>query len=306
MIEENEYLNWIEGKKLVNVNAGGQDDFSLMEKYGVPDMQFGVMLFYAPTALRKLSDVYTNEDSEYNGKFYAENASSLEEYIVIGSYLGSQICIDRSGKVYRIDNRDFSRTFVNHSFDDFIGFFMLIDRELGHVNKRVILSITKEQVEKIREKLEKRYEVNWPEYVFWDKLTRGFTSEIIEEKPKPVPKVEDLKPSEAPSGTQTIVVVLDSKKMSNPDLDIVYSLPERVDEYTGGEVKDDGYEYLSDTLIGIWMETKDAAGNFGRIIQLMKEEKFFDNDLSKIAEIYISEESKADIKVCRKVFPTKE
>ena len=44
---------------------------------------------------------------------------------------------------------------------------------------------------------------------------------------------------------QTIVVVLDSKKMSNPDLDICYRLAEQIEEFTDGSIKDNGYEYLS-------------------------------------------------------------
>ena len=44
-----------------------------------------------------------------------------------------------------------------------------------------------------------------------------------------------------------------SKK--NPDLDIRYILPERIEEITKGLVKDNGYDYLTDNSMGIWLDT---------------------------------------------------
>ena len=91
---------------------------------------------------------------------------------------------------------------------------------------------------------------------------------------------------------QTIIIVLDSTKMNNPDLDICYSLPDRIESLTDGRVRDNGYDYLSGTEIGIWLETEDAEANFEDILELMKSETFLDNDLSKVADVYISTEEK--------------
>ena len=102
---------------------------------------------------------------------------------------------------------------------------------------------------------------------------------------------------------QTIIIVLDSEKMSNPDLDIRYLLPDRIEEYTEGLVKDNGYDHLSENELGIWLETEDADANVGRIIKLMKTESILDNDLSQVAEIYVSEKECAEIENCRKVYP---
>ncbi len=102
---------------------------------------------------------------------------------------------------------------------------------------------------------------------------------------------------------QTIIIVLDSEKMMNPDLDIRYSLPERIEEYTNNVIKDNGYDYLSNTKLGLWLETDDSANNVEKIIQLIKNESFIDNDLSQVVEIFISEEECAEIEHCRKVYP---
>ncbi len=102
---------------------------------------------------------------------------------------------------------------------------------------------------------------------------------------------------------QTIIIVLDSEKMVNPDLDIRYTLPKRIEEYTNNIIKDNGYDYLSNAKLGLWLETEDAANNVEKIIQLIKKECFIENDLSQVAEIFISEEECAEIEQCRKVYP---
>ena len=102
---------------------------------------------------------------------------------------------------------------------------------------------------------------------------------------------------------QTVIIVLDSVKMENPDLDICYDLPDRIDEFTNHAVYDNGYDYLSETKIGIWLETDNAAANLEKIIGLLRSEKFSDNDLSASAEIYISEDECAKLENCRKVYP---
>ena len=102
---------------------------------------------------------------------------------------------------------------------------------------------------------------------------------------------------------QTIIIVLDPKKMENPDLDIRYLLPERIEEITEGLVRDNGYDYLSNDTMGIWLDTEDADKNVKSIIHLIKTERISDNDLSSTAEVFASEEDCADLDKCRKVYP---
>lgn len=104
---------------------------------------------------------------------------------------------------------------------------------------------------------------------------------------------------------QTIVIVLDAAKMTNPDLDIRYTLPDRIEEYTNNQIKDNGYDYLSETELGIWLETDDSIKNVEQIIKLLNAEIFLENDLSQSAQIYISEEECADVENCRKIYPVK-
>ena len=103
---------------------------------------------------------------------------------------------------------------------------------------------------------------------------------------------------------QTIIIVLNPKEMSNPDLDIRYALPDRIEELTDGKIKDNGYDYLSDNKLGLWLETEDSKKNVEPVINFVKTEKVLENDLSHVAEIYISDDECADIEKSSKIYPT--
>ena len=55
--------------------------------------------------------------------------------------------------------------------------------------------------------------------------------------------------------------------------------------------------------MGLWLETDDAAGNVEKVIRLIESEEILENDLSKAAQIFISEEDCAELEQCRRVFP---
>ncbi|MBQ8262663.1 MAG: hypothetical protein IJZ00_10290 [Lachnospiraceae bacterium] len=102
---------------------------------------------------------------------------------------------------------------------------------------------------------------------------------------------------------QTIIIVLDSEKMTNPDLDIRYVLPDRIEEYTNQLVQDNGYDYLENDELALWLETEDAAQYADKIVALLNAETILENDLTLAADIYISEEANAELEQCRKVYP---
>ncbi len=102
---------------------------------------------------------------------------------------------------------------------------------------------------------------------------------------------------------QTIIITLDSRKMDNPDLDIRYILPDRIDEYTDGQIKDNGFDYITGDIMGIWLETENASENVDKVISLIESEEILDNDLSMAAEVFISEEECAELEQCKRVYP---
>ena len=108
---------------------------------------------------------------------------------------------------------------------------------------------------------------------------------------------------------QTIIIVLNPAKLKNPDLDLRYCIPDRIEEVSNGAIQDNGYDYIDaeegqpGPLMGIWLKTESASESFPMIIKLFQEESFKDNDLSMSAEIYISENDTEDIENCTLVYP---
>ena len=80
---------------------------------------------------------------------------------------------------------------------------------------------------------------------------------------------------------ETICIVLDPEKMSNPDLDIRYILPDRVDEFTEGKAFDNGYDYLQDSRMVIWLDTEDSPKYAEYMLVYTK-----DHPLSELAESF--------------------
>ena len=102
---------------------------------------------------------------------------------------------------------------------------------------------------------------------------------------------------------QTIIITLDSRKMDNPDLDIRYILPDRIDEYTDGQITDNGFDYITGDVMGIWLETENASENVDKVISLIESEEILDNDLSRATEVFVSEEECAELEQCKRVYP---
>ena len=101
---------------------------------------------------------------------------------------------------------------------------------------------------------------------------------------------------------ETILVVLDSKKLENPDLDIRYELPDQLEQYTNKEICDNGYDYLANSELGIWLTTKSAKEDYGKVIQFMKQHRVCGNDLSVSAKVYISTKEAAPVEECTLVY----
>lgn len=106
---------------------------------------------------------------------------------------------------------------------------------------------------------------------------------------------------------ETIIITLNPDLLENPDLDLRYEVPTRIEEVTGGAVQEEGYDYLSvpsgGPLIGIWLSADSAAKRCREIWSLFRQERFLDNDLSQSAEIYISEQEGAEFEDCTRVQP---
>ena len=101
---------------------------------------------------------------------------------------------------------------------------------------------------------------------------------------------------------QTIIILLDSQRLKNPDLDIISIVPQEIEAATNSTVYDSGYDYISRNVIGMWLAAENAEAGYLAVLELLRSKKFFGNDLSASAEVYISENECANLEICRKVY----
>lgn len=108
---------------------------------------------------------------------------------------------------------------------------------------------------------------------------------------------------------QTIIILLNPGRLENPDMDLRYCIPDRIEEVSDSLIQSNGYDFLdskegqSGPLMGIWLKTENASENWSVVSKLFKKERFKGNDLSESVQIYISENDNDDVENCTLVFP---
>jgi hypothetical protein len=83
----------------------------------------------------------------------------------------------------------------------------------------------------------------------------------------------------------TVILQLDPARLSNPDADIRYRLPDLLVSRSEGRLTDDGYDYLQTDgapCLSLFLQTDDAAAAMPEIIRVLKSERVLDNDLSEV------------------------
>jgi hypothetical protein len=83
------------------------------------------------------------------------------------------------------------------------------------------------------------------------------------------------------------VISLDPSRMPNPDLDIRYSLPDRLTERSSGALRDDGYEYVGPgPRLAIYLTTADDdTSSRDLLLKYVSEETLLANRLSEISTV---------------------
>ncbi|WP_238899047.1 hypothetical protein [Clostridium sp. YIM B02500] len=88
----------------------------------------------------------------------------------------------------------------------------------------------------------------------------------------------------------TIIIKLNPEKLENLDLDLRYLVPGRIEEVTKGKVQDNGYDYsLDDTnSMIVFMTSENPEEDVNEVLQILKNEKFLDNDIYESGIVAIS------------------
>ena len=75
----------------------------------------------------------------------------------------------------------------------------------------------------------------------------------------------------------SIAIKLNPAKMTNPDADLRYLIPRRIQEVSDESIVEDGYDYLDDGSMVIYLATDDPEAGAKTVIELLQNEKVLNN-----------------------------
>lgn len=77
----------------------------------------------------------------------------------------------------------------------------------------------------------------------------------------------------------SIAIKLNPSKLENPDLDLRYIIPEKIEELTNKKVMDDGYDYLDDEAhsMVIFLLSDNPENDVKVVLEIFKNEDFLGN-----------------------------
>jgi hypothetical protein len=82
-----------------------------------------------------------------------------------------------------------------------------------------------------------------------------------------------------------IAIKLDPSQMSNPDADLRYLIPDRIEELTDKAIRPDGYDYLDDDSMVIFLASDDPKADVPKVMEILQSERFLGNNILDTAII---------------------
>jgi hypothetical protein len=87
---------------------------------------------------------------------------------------------------------------------------------------------------------------------------------------------------------QTIAIKLRADRLTNPDLDIRYTLPDMLKERSGGVISDDGYDYVGhDHDLVLFLRVTESERAAACIIDVISTIHVLGNDLREAAVVAV-------------------
>ncbi|MCL2638910.1 MAG: hypothetical protein FWD48_11155 [Oscillospiraceae bacterium] len=89
----------------------------------------------------------------------------------------------------------------------------------------------------------------------------------------------------------SIVIKLNPEKLTNPDLDLRYVVPDTISELTQGKIINEGFDYLDDecSTMVILLSSSNPREDVVTVAEIIKNNSFMDNQLNEAAEILFSD-----------------
>ena len=82
----------------------------------------------------------------------------------------------------------------------------------------------------------------------------------------------------------SLAIKIDQSKLSHPEADIRYQLPVHLQQLTDGHLKDDGYDYLKDGTLVLFLVGDDES-YVPAIIKALVEKEFLGNNLAEAISV---------------------
>lgn len=79
-----------------------------------------------------------------------------------------------------------------------------------------------------------------------------------------------------------VALILDPGRLTNPDLDLRYEVPQRISDASSGLLVSVGYGYDSQDRIHVYLETEDLPNSLELIRGFLQTTRLLDNDLSDV------------------------
>lgn len=93
----------------------------------------------------------------------------------------------------------------------------------------------------------------------------------------------------------SIMIKLNPGKLANADLDLRYVIPEKIEEVTAKKITDNGYDYLKDNSIAIFLKSANPRDDVNTVLEVLKNNVFLENNIYETAEVSVCENDNADI-----------
>jgi len=85
-----------------------------------------------------------------------------------------------------------------------------------------------------------------------------------------------------------IAIKIDPARLTNPDADMRYALPDLLSERSGGVIRDDGYDYISSSnLMVVFLRVTDLERARACITDVITNVRVLENDLRQAATVAV-------------------
>jgi len=98
----------------------------------------------------------------------------------------------------------------------------------------------------------------------------------------------------------SIVLKLNPQKLTNPDVDLRYFIPNKIAELTLGKIADNGYDYLDDEVssMAIFLKSSSPKEDIISIFEILKNNSFKGNQIYEASEIFFSDKTDEELDAC--------